>query len=157
MSIATEIQRLQTAKENIKTAIEEKGVEVGEGLIDTYAEKIKEISSGGGIKYGSGTVEFAVNNTNITLYHNLGVKPSIVLIWTELTENTPVSTIGLTYQDVFAEPLCSLLEYRTLGETPVHTGSNAVSEINENYVTFRHRSAAYKFLTGVTYNWLVIE
>lgn len=51
MSIATEIQRLQTAKADIKSAIEEKGVEVGEGTIDTYAEKIGEISSGGGIDY----------------------------------------------------------------------------------------------------------
>ena len=49
MSIATEIQRLRTAKADIKTAIEEKGVEVGNGLIDTYAEKISEISGGGGV------------------------------------------------------------------------------------------------------------
>lgn len=48
MSIETEIQRLQTAKADIKTAIEEKGVEVGDGLIDTYAEKIGQISGGGG-------------------------------------------------------------------------------------------------------------
>lgn len=43
MSIATEIQRLQNAKSDIKPAIEEKGVEVGDGLIDTYAEKVREI------------------------------------------------------------------------------------------------------------------
>jgi hypothetical protein len=53
MSIATEIQRLQNAKADIKTAIEEKGVEVGDGLIDTYAEKIAEISS------GSDVIDFA--------------------------------------------------------------------------------------------------
>lgn len=47
MSIATEIQRLQTAKLNIKSAIENKGVEVGNGTIDTYAEKIGKISGGG--------------------------------------------------------------------------------------------------------------
>lgn len=46
MSIANEIQRLQTAKANMKTAIENKGVVVGDGTIDTYAEKISEISSG---------------------------------------------------------------------------------------------------------------
>ena len=46
MSVATEIQRLQSAKTNIKTAIENKGVTVGDGTIDTYAEKIGEISSG---------------------------------------------------------------------------------------------------------------
>ena len=47
MSIATEITRLQNAKANIKSAIEEKGVTVGDGLIDTYADKIAEISAGG--------------------------------------------------------------------------------------------------------------
>lgn len=46
MSIATEIERLQTSKAAIKTAIEEKGVIVGDGTIDTYAEKIDEIESG---------------------------------------------------------------------------------------------------------------
>lgn len=48
MSIANEIQRLQNAKADIKAAIEEKGVTVGDGTIDTYAEKISEISGGGG-------------------------------------------------------------------------------------------------------------
>ena len=46
MSIATEIERLQTAKADIKAAIENKGVTVGDGTIDTYAQKIGEISSG---------------------------------------------------------------------------------------------------------------
>lgn len=50
MSIANEIQRIQSAKANIKSAIEEKGVTVGDGTIDTYAEKIGEISAGGGIE-----------------------------------------------------------------------------------------------------------
>ena len=40
MSIASEIERLQNAKTSIKTAIENKGVEVGNGTIDTYASKI---------------------------------------------------------------------------------------------------------------------
>jgi surface protein len=44
MSIATEIERLQNAKASIKTAIENKGVEVGDGTIDTYASKIDQIS-----------------------------------------------------------------------------------------------------------------
>jgi hypothetical protein len=48
MSISNEIERLQNAKASIKTAIENKGVEVGEGLIDTYASKIDEIQIGGG-------------------------------------------------------------------------------------------------------------
>lgn len=46
MSIATEIERLQTAKADIKAAIENKGVTVGNGTIDTYAGKIGEIEVG---------------------------------------------------------------------------------------------------------------
>lgn len=51
MSIVTDITRIMNAKADIKTAIEEKGVEVGDGLIDTYAEKIAEITGGGGDSY----------------------------------------------------------------------------------------------------------
>lgn len=48
MSIATEIERIQNAKSSIKTAIENKGVTVGNGTIDTYASKIDEITTGSG-------------------------------------------------------------------------------------------------------------
>lgn len=51
MSIVTDITRIMNAKADIKTAIEEKGVEVGDGLIDTYAGKIAEITGGGGDDY----------------------------------------------------------------------------------------------------------
>ena len=40
----TEMQRIQQAKSDIKAAIEEKGVTVGDGTIDTYAEKINKIT-----------------------------------------------------------------------------------------------------------------
>lgn len=60
MSIATEIERIQNAKTSIKTAIENKGVVVGEGLIDTYASKIDEITGGGGGggKYAPSAISF---------------------------------------------------------------------------------------------------
>ena len=45
MSIASEITRLQNAKLDIKASIENKGVTVGDGTIDTYASKINEIST----------------------------------------------------------------------------------------------------------------
>lgn len=47
-TIAENITRIQQAKADIKSAIEAKGVEVGDGLIDTYADKVAEISGGGG-------------------------------------------------------------------------------------------------------------
>ncbi len=48
MSISSEITRLQNAKAGIKSAIEAKGVTVGDGTIDTYPAKINEIQTGGG-------------------------------------------------------------------------------------------------------------
>lgn len=66
MSIATEIQRLQQAKTDIKAAIEEKGVEVGNGTLDTYATKISEITGGGGSAEGCVTVTF-MNGANVLL------------------------------------------------------------------------------------------
>ena len=49
MSIASEISRLQTAKTDIKTAIEAKGVTVpSSATIDTYDDYVAEISGGGG-------------------------------------------------------------------------------------------------------------
>lgn len=65
MSIATEIQRLAQAKADIKSAIEEKGVEVGNGTLDTYAAKIAEITGGGGgVPAGYKTVTF-MNGDNV--------------------------------------------------------------------------------------------
>ena len=49
MSVATEIQRLQTAKADIKTAIENKGVQVpSNALLSTYNIYINQIVTGGG-------------------------------------------------------------------------------------------------------------
>lgn len=48
MSIATEIQRLQTAKVNLKTAIEAKGVTIDENAtIDTYVTKVDDVYAKG--------------------------------------------------------------------------------------------------------------
>ena len=65
MSIANEIQRLQSAKANIKSAIEEKGVTVGDGTIDTYAEKIGEISVGSGVELERGLKTATFTDLNI--------------------------------------------------------------------------------------------
>ena len=58
MSIATEITRLQTAKSNLKTSIENKGVTVPSSTtLDGYAALVDQISVGGGsgLEYETGT------------------------------------------------------------------------------------------------------
>lgn len=58
MSIQTEITRLQTAKADIKTAIELKGVNVpSSATIDTYDDYVSQIVTGGG---GSSSAETAL-------------------------------------------------------------------------------------------------
>lgn len=59
MSVASEITRIQNAKDSIKTAIESKGVSVpSNALIDTYATYIGQISGGSsGLTYETGTYE----------------------------------------------------------------------------------------------------
>ncbi len=50
MSIASEITRLQTAKADIKTAIEDKGVTVpSAATLDDYADYVDAIQTGGGV------------------------------------------------------------------------------------------------------------
>lgn len=48
MSVADNLNRIIQAKSDIKTAIEKKGVDVGDITIDKYAEKIDLIEQGGG-------------------------------------------------------------------------------------------------------------
>ena len=60
MSISSEITRLQNAKASIKTSIENKGVTVGDGTLDTYASKIDAIETG---ITPTGTIDITENGT----------------------------------------------------------------------------------------------
>ena len=63
MSIATELTRIQTAKANLKTQIEAKGVSVpSTATIDTYATYVQQIPQGG----GGGTDYFKITNRTAT-------------------------------------------------------------------------------------------
>ena len=69
MSVASEITRIQNAKSDIKSAIENKGVSVpSNALIDTYATYISQISGGSsGLTYETGTYEPTVNEDRPTI------------------------------------------------------------------------------------------
>jgi hypothetical protein len=63
MSVATEISRIQSAKTDIKDAIEAKGVTVpSSALIDTYADYVEQIPTGGG-----GNFDVGVSYSNHTI------------------------------------------------------------------------------------------
>lgn len=76
MSVASEITRLQNAKASIKTSIENKGVTVGDGTIDTYASKIDEISTSSAVL---GTKNITANGTFAAADDNLDGFSSVVV------------------------------------------------------------------------------
>ena len=79
MSIATEITRLQTAKTDLKTAIEAKGVTVpSSAKIDTYDDYVSQISTGGGTpeKFASWTYDNWGKPTNIIVKNGVISIPS---------------------------------------------------------------------------------
>ena len=68
MSIASEITRLQQAKADIKTAIENKGVTVpSDATLDDYADLVDSISGGGGTDWESIARAFCGDSTPTTL------------------------------------------------------------------------------------------
>lgn len=73
MSIYSEITRVKNAKAAIKVALAEKGVDAGDGKLDTYAEKIGQIHTGDGVPVSvierSGTsVQIPAGTTKIGNY-----------------------------------------------------------------------------------------
>lgn len=65
MSIATEIQRIQNAKTDIKTFLEENGLDVGDATIDQYAELMKDLSIGGGSDLSALANSITFKNLNV--------------------------------------------------------------------------------------------
>ena len=57
MSVMSEIERIKNAKSALKTSIENKGVSVGDGLINTYAGKVDEIEGGNYNAYKVATIQ----------------------------------------------------------------------------------------------------
>lgn len=100
MSITTEIERIQNAKASIKTAIENKGVEVGNGTIDTYASKIDEISVGGSIDYipyvRSVGFSSAISEITDDIYLDLSNVTSLDSLFYNITLNCNKVTIKLS-------------------------------------------------------------
>ena len=87
MSIQTDLTRLQSAKAAIKAAIEGKGVTVPEAtLLDGMASLIGSIETGGAQIYETDItpavdVLGSDSSTWITISHNLGVIPRILIIF----------------------------------------------------------------------------
>lgn len=172
MSIVTEIQRLQSAKINIKTAIENKGVTVGDGTIDTYAEKIGEIvgAAAGGrlpkgiaeMQTGSFTVAEDTNETQYVAF-NMQEAPTNFIVYADNDEQTAGTFLCLFYGDLFKSftgvDKQYLIHHSTSSATSYGGGQRnftlgGVQTIDKNGVSFKGYTASYYFRSSIKYNWI---
>lgn len=95
MSVMSEIERIKNAKSALKTSIENKGVSVGDGLINTYAGKVDEIEGGNYNAYKVATIQERDALTDVEDGDVCVVQQSTIANMTEATSSN-VESILLT-------------------------------------------------------------
>ena len=169
-NISENLLALNEAKQAIKTAIENKGQDLTGVSLAGYVEKIAAIA--GGKKFTTGTVTFAKAQARQTITHNLGVVPTMFILFPTISQNDMVQskTYGYRYFDVnqygtFAEInlgtniIKQTLEYSsTNGALGWQNATAGVGQtIDEKKFETSHRSAAYLIPTGIEFGWIAIE
>lgn len=137
MSIASEISRLQTAKADIKTAIEAKGVTVpSSAKIDTYDDYVSQISGGGGDTTPSAFTSWSYNDygkaTNIVIKNGVTSIPTYFQrynnVLTSCTIPSSVTTIGS-----YAFSDCGALSAITVPSSVTTINANAFSNLGSTF------------------------
>ena len=130
-------------------------------------------AEGGGKKFTTGTVTFTTEQTRQTITHNLGVVPSIFILYMLIPpeEMLQSKSYGWRYWDTS--------KYGTFGEIPL-TGQSAklsqvlefsytnqiksfqvcgadVGRVNEQIAVTGYRSNAYHIPAGIEFGWIAIE
>lgn len=166
--MGTTLEKVQAAvssKAAIKSAIEAKGVSVGDAKLSEYAGKIEEI--GGGLSYTTGTVTLASTQTLITIpYASTTGKVTVYLVHQSPTYgvNGVVGFFGTNYffDDLtinnMIDKVFGVIETRTTynGYANTFFGYNFPFNINENSIEVGVRNASYPYQAG-TYDYLIIE
>lgn len=137
MSIASEIQRLQTAKADIKTAIEAKGVTVpSSATIDTYDDYVSQITGG------------MSKNTSGTPYCN-GLD-LVVDVQTEISIDGGTSWVnsGSQYTEIVEVGGCGVPQGYT--EVEYIRNSNFNAYINTGIILFDNRNNSYTITVRLT-------
>lgn len=149
MSIATDLTRLQTAKADLKTAIEGKGVTVPSAtLLDGYADLVDSISGGGSIESGTFTPASSARSISISV----SKEPTHLLVRTSRFNITETDNVWKTYGYIYLsaeEGGFDMMRYGASNNSAQpraanqHSYSNGVFTIN-----------LYGYLVpGLTYEW----
>lgn len=150
MSISSEITRLQTAKADIKTSIENKGVTVPASVkLDDYADYIDNISTGGVIP--TGTISITQNGTvDVTNYASADVDvPGVDIPVFEQVWSSDWSTSTVTCNRTFAE--CLALWNDALVGAYVHVTVNDPTDNTESNSTLTAVDGDNSQITYVAY------
>ena len=124
MSVASKALEILVAKDDIKAAIESKGVTVGNAPLDQYANKIGQISGGGGGGFrctnkmlGNGELIWAGNTSYQYTFDGTLQEAGIGLI----------SNWGGQPLSLSSEASRVLVSYNTLSFSDIHTASGGIS------------------------------
>ena len=147
MTIATEINRLQIAKNDIKSAIEAKGVTVGSDLkLDSYPSKIAEITTGGGSSWtqpsdwlditdcGNNEIYFLV--TNGIFAFRTYIDGTYDIDWGDGTTTTSCSN-GVVYEHEFLTGgTYSTTQHYYMWKVKIHNATNVITkwEVQRNTI-----------------------
>lgn len=128
------IKRIEQAKADIKQAIEEKGIYVGDGLIDTYAERIAEIKEAGETQVK--TVTITKNNSNTSIFPDDGyVGLEKVVVKTEIPmQGKDVSYNRNGYYSVYPEGKYDGMNYVGVNvNVPIQDAKDITIKSNGHY------------------------
>ena len=150
MSIATDLTRLQTAKADLKTAIEGKGVTVPSATkIDGYADLVESIETGGG-EIESGTFTPASNGKQVSI--NVSKAPTHFLLRTDVDNITDTNNTWKEYGNVYLSPTDGGFDFMRYGAS-----NNTAQRRTANYYSYSNGAFTInsyaEVVAGVTYEW----
>lgn len=159
MSVQTEIDRIESAKTAIATAIAGKGVTVPSGTkLDGMAALIRSIEASGGAaggvtmsKLGEGTFT-GTGDVKYALNHGLGVTPKAIVILRSGTITTKQVLLGVMLNVGDKRETYGIFT-KTSTTSFVIMAGNMSDEWNENLSTLRVASNTYTFPSGKSFTW----
>lgn len=171
MSVRTQIDRIKAAKDDIATAIAEKGVTVpSETLIDGMAGLIAAIESGGGLPDGvsalaTGTITPTNDTSAASIMHNLGVKPDFAILMLDKATDTAADTTMALYSVLIYSPITlpNGTTYYALGYRHGVNSNGSLAGNNNNDSTGNSYPATettvyipliFSLKAGHTYRWI---
>jgi len=156
MSIASEISRIQTAKADLKTAIENKGVTVPSSTkLDGYADLVDSIEQGGSGTVESNDVEFIDYDGTIVASYSAAEFANLAA-FPDNPDHTADGLVSQGWNWTLSEAKTYMADHKGLIIGQMYTTDDGATRITINLTD--NKSTFYLYFTqsktnGVTINW----